>query len=154
MGLDVLALMAALLSPLSQEPHRGLRDSECGKEDVLVGLIEGVSVHVRCESGAMYVTVRNDGSTGLLRSFSIGFCGQPVVGVRAPAGWYGAVEGSDAMVTWSLEDGIGAGAVPREQRLTGFSVTLRPGWRMSRSMDVQWLPSASAGTATTHDCLN
>lgn len=152
-----LLLLIALSSPLLQEPHRGLRDNECGRDELLVGFLEGVSVYVRCESAnasrVMQVTVKNDGSTGPLRSFAIGFCGLPVVDVSAPNGWHGEAAGADATVRWSIGSGTDVGALPRGERLSGFSVTLRPGWRMSFSMDIQWLDLAGAGTATTHDCM-
>lgn len=152
----ILALFT-VLSSFSQEPHRGLRDGQCGEDELLVGVLDGVSVYVRCESVAsnrvMNVVVRNEATNGQpLRGYSIGFCGAPVVSVGAPIGWRGEVHGSPGRIAWAVLRDRADVAISPGQRLSGFSVTLRPGWTMSYSMDVDWLDLSGSSTLTTHDC--
>jgi hypothetical protein len=141
-----------------QTPALNLTDGQC-KDETLIAVVEGARINASCETEGvervMHISVTNLAAPfiGTLRAFSIGFCGNAVIGASAQSGWVSTVsQDADASVDWTLEkDQADAFGVPSRARVGGFIVRLKPGWRRSRSASAQWESSSTAIT-TTHDC--
>ena len=126
--------------------------------------LEGLLIYARCESRdgerVMHVTVYNLKSPRqALRAFSIGFCSRPIVSARSPVGWQVNINDLYRQSTeWAVPIDSPVNLVLHGERLEGFSVTLRPGWRRSWSISAQWddvvsgIKGGVVGALTTHDC--
>jgi hypothetical protein len=159
-----LALAVLLHGLLLQEPHYDLRDQECSSEQLLIGDLDGVAVYARCRSvdgsRVMEISITTNGrpDAGPLESFTLGFCGTPVITAVSPNNWISELQGGErTYVTWRINPAPAVSNASGPVTLTGFSLVMKPGWMRSRYMDVQRGDNAAgvaggAGTSTTHDC--
>jgi hypothetical protein len=157
-----LTLALLLLGLTLQEQHHDLRDQECSAKQLLIGELDGVAVYARCSSAngnrTMEISITTGGrpDAGPLESFTLGFCGNPVITAASPNDWESELSGGErTYVTWRINAqravSNASGAV------TGFSLVMKPGWMRSRYMSVQRGDNAAgvaggAGTSLSHDC--
>jgi len=157
----VLAVMTAHPSASApQEAVRSLRDGDCGQKEQVIGRFGTLDIVATCRTQGpnrvMHITLKNQSvDVGIVTSFSVGFCRNPVVEIISPPGWRSEQSGGE--VKWllpspvnPLEHGVGADA-----QQSGFSIVLRPGWTQSRSLSYGAIASnggSGAVTAVTHDC--
>ncbi len=136
-----------------------LPDNECGSEEVLLADLSGARITAVCVSQgsarAILVSTENRHrpQDGPLLAFSLGFCGSDVISVEAPTGWRAEVHGSSRAfyIDWQVsEDPAPQPGIRPGQKMSGFVVRLRPGWRRTGFISARW-ESSSAGEAVTHD---
>lgn len=159
-----LTLAALVHGLLLQEPHYDLRDQECSSKQLLIGDLDGVAVYARCSSAngnrVMEISITTNGrpDAGPLESFTLGFCGNPVITAVSPNDWSSEMRGGErTYVTWRIKPAPPVSNASGAMTLTGFSLVMKPGWMRSRYMDVQRGDNAAgvaggAGSSTTHDC--
>jgi hypothetical protein len=156
------AIVASVLASTTatQELQHRLEWRDCVSTPVLVGQIVGADIYASCpdrSANALAVAVANNAPSGngRLRSFSIGFCGRPIVDAVSPEGWHAEIDRSeDGTITWSVTDELASRfGVRTGARKDGFRVQLMPRWQMSLSRSAGWVNEPGGGSETTHDCM-
>jgi hypothetical protein len=136
-----------------------LPDNHCGSSEVLLADLSGARISAMCGTDGTTRSIlvstenRHRPGYGPLLAFSLGFCGSEVISVEAPRGWKASVDGSirSFHVTWEVSADVGRDrGIPSGQRMSGFVVRLRPGWRRTGSSSARW-ESGAEGTTVTHD---
>ena len=139
-----------------------LVDTACSLDEISLTKIQGVKMIASCESDtsmrAMHISLTNTApaDAGALRAVSVGFCGsEAVIGAESPMGWAAEVMRDETRTTvwWTAPDiAVAEHGLRSGQRVDGFVVRLRPGWRKSQSESVIW-ESDSVSMVSSHDCI-
>ena len=161
-ALVVISFVFLMTVVQAQEFSSRLVDTTCSQDEVSLTKIQGVKMTASCDSDssmrAMHISLENTApaDAGALRAVSVGFCGsEAVIGTESPLGWGAVVMQDETRTTvwWTAADIAAAEHGLRSgQRVDGFVVRLRPGWRKSQSESVIW-ESDGASMVTSRDCL-